>query len=227
MDAVVARLHRKLVEALLARGPEALERPVTVAEIYQDLIPYRTVRSALGVELNADYEHALLRLLAGEGNLVRLEPASAREELRNELDSPDPYVGIYRNFAACDVWISRGPADAEGPPAEQESAPAAQPPAIGPSPRPAAQARPAPQARPAAPAPAPGASAQQPQARKCVFCREPLPQSREVRFCPHCGANQKHVPCGECGEALEQTWRFCIRCGAAVGAPAGTAHAGR
>ena len=36
---IVDRLHLALVQALRSRGPDALERPITVAEIYQDLIP--------------------------------------------------------------------------------------------------------------------------------------------------------------------------------------------
>lgn len=113
LDPIVKRLHRSLVQALRARGADSLDRPVTVAEIYQDLVPYRSVRETLDVEMNADYEHALLRLLAGEGGLARLEPESARDELRKELDSPNPYVGAYRNFAACDVFITAPAADDE------------------------------------------------------------------------------------------------------------------
>lgn len=106
---IVARLHLALVQALRNRGPDALDRPVTVAEIYQDLIPYRVARAVAGVELNADYEHALLRLFAGEGGRVRLEPATAREELLRELNSPNPNVSLYRKFAACDAWITVPP----------------------------------------------------------------------------------------------------------------------
>jgi hypothetical protein len=105
MEAVVTELHQCLVEALRQRGPGAEDRPVTVAEIYQDLVPYRNVRSRLGVEMNADYEHALIRLLAGEHNLLRLEPVNAREDLRAELSSPNPNLGLYRKYAACDVWV--------------------------------------------------------------------------------------------------------------------------
>lgn len=105
MDAVVNRLYRCLVDSLQERGSDWAERSITVAEIYQELAPYRAVREKLGVEQNADYEHALIRLLSGEGEFVRLEPPTARDELRKELASPDPYMGIYRKFAACDVWV--------------------------------------------------------------------------------------------------------------------------
>lgn len=100
------RLHALLVEAVRRRrGGDPFHAPVTVAEIYQELAPYRSVRSALGVDMNADYEHTLVRLLSGEGQLARIEPAAAREQLERELESPNPNVGLYRKFAGCDVWL--------------------------------------------------------------------------------------------------------------------------
>lgn len=97
-DALVAALHR-------SREGD-LDRPLTVAEIYQDLVPYRIARAELGFAMNADYEHALMRLLAGEGERLRLEPVEARDELRRELASRNPDVTLYRKYAACDVWVS-------------------------------------------------------------------------------------------------------------------------
>ncbi|HSL69951.1 MAG TPA: hypothetical protein VK864_06890, partial [Longimicrobiales bacterium] len=115
MNDLVARLHEGLVEAL-RRRQQSLAQPVTVAEIYQDLIPYRLVRSEFGFALNADYEHALLQLLAGEGDYVRIEPPEARAELRRELNTPNPNVAMIRHYAACDVFVMghapAGPASA-------------------------------------------------------------------------------------------------------------------
>ncbi len=104
-DGLVERLHALLSDALRRTRPDPFESPVTVAEIYQDLVPYRGVRAALGFQMNADYEHTLLRLLAGESGLTRLEPDEARQELSAELRTPNPNVGLFRKFAACDVWI--------------------------------------------------------------------------------------------------------------------------
>ena len=107
MESMVARLHGVLLAALKQSQPNALERPiVSVAEIYQDLVPYRSVRTVLGFALNADYEHVLLRLLAGEDGLARIEPVEVREALRLELESPNPNVGLFRNYAACEVWLT-------------------------------------------------------------------------------------------------------------------------
>ena len=106
LDDLVEQLHACLADAMRQTRAEPFASPVTVAEIYQDLVPYRTVRSRLGFEMNADYEHTLLRMLAGEGGLARIEPREARDELRAELEAPNPNVGLFRKFAGCDVWIS-------------------------------------------------------------------------------------------------------------------------
>ena len=107
-ETIVAQLHRSLVDAMRRSRPAALHRPVTVAEIYQDLVPYKLARTEVGFEMNADYEHTLLRLLTGEGDLARIEPREVRDILRMELDSPNPDVSLFRNYAACDVWVNVG-----------------------------------------------------------------------------------------------------------------------
>lgn len=199
MSAVVERLHRCLVEAILQTRPEGLERPVTVAEIYQDLAPYRAVRSILQVEINADYEHALLRLLAGENGYVRLEPEDAQKELRRELRSPDPNVGLFRKFAACDAWVN--PPAGFVPRSDQPAPPPGGTKATSPS---------------ASTGPLTTKSS---TSGTCAFCGEVNPTDREVRFCPFCGADQEQRPCPACGEILERSWKFCTRCGHGTAAP--------
>jgi hypothetical protein len=103
--ALLDRLYARLTNALCERT-DPWGAPVTVAELYQELIPYRTVRSDVGFAMNADYEHTLLRLLSGEADLAKLEPPSAREEISRELRSSNPNVSIYREYAACEVWIT-------------------------------------------------------------------------------------------------------------------------
>jgi hypothetical protein len=103
---VLGRFHRALVRQIYARDPSQIESPFTVAEIYQNLVPYRTHRDEIGVEMNADYEHALLRLLAGEGDYLSIESKTARQEIQEELDSPNPNTGKYRDFAAADVRLN-------------------------------------------------------------------------------------------------------------------------
>lgn len=104
------------VAAGVARRRAGFGAPVTVAEIYQELVPYRSVRDSVGFAMNADYEHVLLRLLSGEGDYARLEPQAAAEAMRRELRTPNPNVSMYREYAACDVWIAE-PAASSGSPA--------------------------------------------------------------------------------------------------------------
>jgi hypothetical protein len=103
---VLRRFHRALVREIQASNPELLGAPFSVAEIYQNLVPYRTHRDEIGVEMNADYEHALLRLLAGESDYLTIESRTARQEIREELESPNPNTALYRDFAAADVRLN-------------------------------------------------------------------------------------------------------------------------
>jgi hypothetical protein len=77
-----------------------------VAEIYQNLVPYRTHRAAIGVEMNGDYEDALMRLLAGEGGFLTLESEVAQSELVKELSASNPNTTLYRDFAAATVRLN-------------------------------------------------------------------------------------------------------------------------
>lgn len=104
MDETVSRLQRCLIEELRRRG-HPQDQPLKVSEVYKDVVPYRLVRSKLGVELNADYEHALLRLLGGEGGVLRLESEEARQELEQEADAPYPFTGLFRKFAGTEVRV--------------------------------------------------------------------------------------------------------------------------
>lgn len=244
-DEVVTRLYRALVEALRRRDhPE--NEPVKVADLYGDLIPYRAVRSRLGVELNADYEHALLRLLAGEHERVRLEPVEARDELRSELESPYPDVGAYRRFSGSEVWVElpdrpRSPeeprssqlseaseaseaVEASGPSSDREPDEVAGSGRTGPGrqPTPAHHGSAAPERAPLrlhTDDEAPGEAADRRRSlagRACSFCSEPLPERRRVRFCPYCGADQRLSPCPRCDAVLEEGWRYCVNCGSEV-----------
>jgi|GEM_PF-242626 len=109
------RFHRVLATIIREERPGGLSRPVTVAELYQDLASYPRMREPVGLEMHADYEHALVRLLAGEGGRVRLEPETARDELRRELEHDDPNLSIYRRFAACEVWVGEPGSAAPAP----------------------------------------------------------------------------------------------------------------
>lgn len=237
-DSAVAQLHRTLVDALRRSRPAGPNRPVTVAEIYQDLVPYKTARTVAGFSMNADYEHALLRLLAGEGDYARIEPSEVRDKLRMELESPNPDVSLYRDFAACDVWINVGDglhdvAEEELDEAEEswedelvESAPSVDAQkiqaALGVIDRPPAPAFEIAADAPVRPASRPTAQSPAQQAETliesvaCSYCGGELPDARMINFCPFCGTDQSQQPCPSCGEMLEPLWRFCVACGTRV-----------
>ncbi|HUG00309.1 MAG TPA: zinc ribbon domain-containing protein [Longimicrobiales bacterium] len=104
--AAVGRLYGALKRALADRSGSASPAEVTVSEIYQTLVPYARARADLGFEMNADYEHALMRLLAGEGGYARLEEPEARARISRELESPNPDVTLYRKYAASTLRLA-------------------------------------------------------------------------------------------------------------------------
>lgn len=106
-DPILERFHRALIEEIQTQRPEYLTGPFTVAEIYQNLVPYGSHRDRIGVEMNGDYEDALIRLLAGEGSFLVLDSEPALRNLRAELETANPNTGLYREFAAVDVRLNQ------------------------------------------------------------------------------------------------------------------------
>ena len=102
----LGRFHRVLLQEIAESWPEYLTQPFTIAEIYQNLVPYRSHRDLIGVEMNGDYEDILLRLLAGEGDYLLLDSEVARREIRQELENASPNTGLFRDFAAADVRLN-------------------------------------------------------------------------------------------------------------------------
>ena len=100
---VLERFHKALVQQIRDTRPEYLTAPFTVAEIYQELVPYRSHRDLIGVEMNGDYEDALFRMLCGEGDYLLLDSEVARWAMQKELDTPNPNTALFREFAAADV----------------------------------------------------------------------------------------------------------------------------
>jgi hypothetical protein len=213
MDSV-DRLYRRIADVLLREPGTA----VTVGDIYQHLVPYRTVRTELGFGELAEYEHALLRLLSGERDYLVVERADVQEEFQRELRTPNPILGVYRDHA--DVGVYLNPYAPEVPVPDLTAPPAPPPPPASPrSRRPAGEDADAPgvvldltSPEPSA-APAPAAPAQRPRPKACTGCRATLPPGRDVRFCPFCGKCLAPIPCPECSTTVEPEWRFCITCG--------------
>lgn len=268
-QALLSRFHKALVREIQANNPDYLGGPFSVAEIYQNLVPYRTHRDEIGVEMNGDYEHALLQLLAGEGDFLTIESRTARQEIREELESPNPNTGMYRDFAAADVRLNPEKVDEalmgwDGPEVDPGDVDLAENP-LGDSDDPFmlvdlnegkedvedveeermvdhhemdveneevdSQGLPFELSDQEAPPPVDAVSldgeelveeetapvaVESGSPDTCPWCRENLPGRGGVNFCPFCGSNVRLVPCPECGEELELSWRFCIACGTEI-----------
>ena len=184
---IVDLLYNQLTRAIERGYPGGPERAPTIGDIYQHLIPYRSVRGELGIWELAEYEHALLRLLSGEHGHLAIERPEVRDELVRELASPNPILGIYRDYAPVTVRVGAVTASPLATPAP---------------PTPAPPAEPAPPRTPPAPV-----------AKACHACATLLPNVPGLRFCPSCGADQLEVRCASCDATLKPEWNFCIRCG--------------
>ncbi|MFN2398075.1 MAG: zinc ribbon domain-containing protein [Gemmatimonadaceae bacterium] len=100
------RMFRRLVQNIRNGYTEYLTKPFEVAELYQNLIPYRHNRREMEIDTNGDYEVALCQLLAGERGFMTGDQAM-QEAIRDELGSPNPNTAIFREFAASRVSLSQ------------------------------------------------------------------------------------------------------------------------
>jgi hypothetical protein len=230
----VERFFRRLVANLASSDPARLHRPIPLEDVYQSIIPYRSNRRALHLETSEDYEMVLLRLCAGEGDLVRTEPEDARVEFVEEVKSPNPDLDVLRRLEHVVISLRSEPL-AQALEAEPElEAPyltpsAAAPPAppipgldlppvetfepidqsgalLDDDPLPDEPVEPLVDDDPLADEPAPSAP-------HCLYCGDRLPADRPVRFCPHCGQRQAPAECPRCHSEVEPGWRHCVNCG--------------
>ena len=220
-ERVLSRFYGALVEEIRAQRPDYLTGPFTVAEIYQNLVPYGLHRDRIGVEMNGDYEHVLLRLLAGEGGYLILESDTALRNLREELESPNPNTGMYREYAAVDVRLN--PDRLESQEVDFRNVEVTDPSAPDPDDVVDIGVLTAPESEAAEEAPGSTLESDgepKPESESageppgvCRWCRADLPRRDTLNFCPFCGTDVNTVPCGQCGEELEAEWRFCAACG--------------
>ena len=192
----VDRLFRRLVEVLASGGHQRLREPFDLASLYQRIIPYRAHRGALRFDTNEDYEMALLRLLAGEGGYVEVEPAEVAEALAAEARSVNPNPGAFRSYGEARARLSFK-AVKELMEADEPYAPTIEA-----------------EVRKPAPTPAPSTAPESGVAPEtCPQCSGRLPTGRVINFCPHCGGNVKVRDCPQCGTPLDLDWRHCVSCG--------------
>jgi predicted RNA-binding Zn-ribbon protein involved in translation (DUF1610 family) len=207
-------LFERLVRAVRDHRPEFLARPFEVAEMIE-LVPYRAVRAEGALETNDDYAHALTRLLSGERGYLFADDL-LQDDLRAELASPNPDLAAFRAYLTSRVTISQEHARKAGE--TMPAPPAAATASAAPAPLSEAVTSPKPVRPPMAAAPPrpldPAAETAPRSSRPgCRYCGEPLPEDRQVHFCPSCGQNLLTRRCAACSAELEPGWKFCVACG--------------
>ena len=229
------RFFRRLVANLAASDPARLHHPIPLDDVQQSIIPYRANRRALHLESSEDYEMVLLRLCAGEGNLVRTEPEEARARFVEELQSPNPDLDVLRKVELVVISLRSDPLARALDPEPQPDLPyLVSPASVAPAPPlpgldlPGLEAiEPLDEVDPsvldelagdpleAQPTPGEPADADP----RCLYCGDRLPVDRPVRFCPHCGQRQAPPECPQCHGEVEPGWRHCVSCGATLADP--------
>ncbi len=244
-------LVRRLVDRIQEKDPAAIHRPVTLKDVRRGLLPYRAYRNPLRLTSVEDYDLLLLRLCAGEGDYVRINPPEAAERCRQEVAGPNPDLTLVSELDEVTVQIGAEalqrvmslevdvpsaaaepvqpasdlpllPLDAPEPPAATPmlEEPDIELPPAPPPPEPRLRlSRPEPTPKPVLrlsrtePAPPDPSKSGAEAAPTCPRCRESLPRTRRVVFCPFCGERLDPLRCSRCGTELEPGWKHCITCG--------------
>lgn len=171
---------------------------VTVQQVATTVLPYRRWRDLLGLESAEEYEHTLLRLLAGERGYCEA-PAEMQAHLREVLAAPSPDLTAFQQYAAEAVTLVATP----GPAPARPSVPArSSPPAM-----------PSPDLEADMPLPHPRAVSPEALGGRCRYCNHDLPVGRQLIYCPYCGQNLTTLRCPACSTELELGWKFCLSCG--------------
>ncbi|MFW6039507.1 MAG: zinc ribbon domain-containing protein [Gemmatimonadota bacterium] len=118
-DGLFTLLRRRMADERLEPGDA-----VGVAELHKRLLPYHTCRDSLGYATKAEYDVALLRLLADEGRVAVSEPA-LREAVRAEIRQPEPGLAFLHRFAASEIRVKDAPGGGDAGAGRAEAADAA------------------------------------------------------------------------------------------------------
>jgi hypothetical protein len=216
------RLFRHLVASLAELDPARLNRPVTLGEIRDSILPYRASRRALGLDTVEDYDLLLMRLAAGEGGFARTAPEDVGDRFAAEAAGSNPDLRLVEHHA--DVRLTLEGLRVARALAATDEDPYAPPGSHGPE----LHAEPAveddaevldldvAQPLPPAPARAPSRPALADSPLFCLYCGTTLPTGRTVNFCPSCGQSQTTPRCTQCQSEVELGWRHCVTCGAAL-----------
>lgn len=206
------RLFHRLVQVLAERGPERVSQPIQLAEIYQDLVPYRQHRPALKLDTHQDYEMALLRLVAGERGYARVEPEEAQQTFVMELQAALPDAAVIHEYAAARVLLNAAAAQKILAGAEAYA-----PQTLHPTPSPSIPRHRPPSSQGGGEEEASPGVGEGEAEEPCPYCDAELPKGRQLYYCPFCGGNLKGVKCPQCGTELEVGWLYCVTCGRKMG----------
>lgn len=210
--------------------------PIAVSALLTKVFPYRMARRTLGIDVSEDYEALVLRLLAEDESLARVEPVDAADMAKATITSRLPDLDVLQLLRSATVTITPqamarldGVLPMPAPRDEPHDAPSPTTDAGGDAKviplrverEPMAAAPPAPPPEPAVPDGPPPAflttvSFSPPAEARCWSCTESLPTDRAAKFCPYCGADQRQRACPACGAKAERTWKHCPDCGSAL-----------
>ena len=217
-------LFRRLVLSAQAAG--VLDRPLEVGEIIDRLAPYGAARRDGKIDSHDDYQHLVMRLVAGERDLVFADDLM-QDDLRAELASPNPDLAVLRTYRNASIRLSTGgmqqvlagdttidltpPTPIKPGAAVRASKPVpasdlSAEPSSGAIVEPATMARDNSALFEAFGGTGTGTGG-------CPYCAQPLPDGRTVKFCPSCGQNLLVKRCPGCSAEIEQGWKFCVTCG--------------
>lgn len=192
------RMFHVLVRNLRANHPTQLNTAFTVADLHQQILPYRHFRRELGLETNQEYELILMELLTGARGYLDVDERM-RDQLGKELQSASPEPSRVREFAEAQLSVNSAALVAV-PDARLAGAASNQRDARSPT----------------GSAGVPASSMSKSDASRCRYCNGDLPVGRALHFCPHCGQNLQVLHCPACGAEVEAGWKFCVACGKAV-----------
>lgn len=241
-----ARDLARLLAARLDDREGPADAAITVAELRRELLPYPRCRQAAGLASKAEYDLALLDLLA-EPDALEVDDPDLAEAVERERSAAEPGLGFLEGFAAS--RLRPGPAvtgagtdgaatdgsdaggggadgggtDGAGLPGgdrrgDESGAPAGGPAtAAGASPAPDGPARREDREPGGGKGAGEGAREREASAAGCWECGRELPARDGLRYCPWCGADQRSPRCDACREPVESGWSYCPACGASVG----------
>jgi len=205
-------LFRRLV--LTAQAADALARPIDLGELMDTFVPYKAARRDGMIETNDDYLHTVMMLVAGEREFVFADDLM-QDDLRNELASSNPDLGLLRTYLNATVRLSSTAVErvlgGDTKIDLRPSTPIASSVVLEEPVAPIAEPVPAPvAATPVVPAPSTPAAT---HTHDCPYCAQVLPTGRDIKYCPNCGINLKTRRCPGCSTEIESAWKFCVTCG--------------